>query len=68
VDQRTGWPVDAIDDVEAYRSVLRSILADPVVVERKGRAARQAVEEGRSWDAFVQQARAFYGAQGEAAR
>jgi len=64
VDERTGWRIDAIDDVEAYRSALRSILADPGQVESRSRAGMQVAGEQRSWRDFVDQARRFYGMEG----
>ena len=61
VNERTGWPIETIDDPEAYRRVLRSLIADPAAVEARGRAALSAVDASRSWKQFVASAREFYG-------
>jgi len=61
VNERTGWPIEAIDDPEAYRRVLRALIADPASVESKSRAALAAVDASRSWQQFVAGAREFYG-------
>ena len=62
VNERTGWPIEAIDDPEAYRRVLRAVLADPTTVEQSSRAASLAImDASRSWKQFVVMAREFYG-------
>jgi glycosyltransferase involved in cell wall biosynthesis len=61
VNERTGWPIEAIDDPEAYRRALRAVIADPASVESKSRAALTAVDDARSWKQFVASAREFYG-------
>jgi glycosyltransferase involved in cell wall biosynthesis len=61
VNERTGWPIEAIDDPEAFRRVLRDVIAEPGSVERKSRAAMAAVDASRSWEQFVTSAKEFYG-------
>ncbi len=61
VTERTGWPIESIDDPEAYRKALRAAIADPASVESRSRAASSAVDDARSWKQFVASAREFYG-------
>jgi glycosyltransferase involved in cell wall biosynthesis len=61
VDERTGWPIAAIDDPEAYRRVLRAVIAGPAEVEQKSRAALAVVDASRSWEQFVAGARELLG-------
>jgi len=61
VNDHTGWPIETIDDPEAYRRVLRAVIAEPASVERKSRAALAAVDASRSWEQFLASAREFYG-------
>ena len=67
VNERTGWPIEAIDDPEAYRRVLRACIADPASVESRSRAALAAVDSSRSWAQFVASAREFFGVPSDAA-
>ncbi len=48
-----GWTVDP-DDEEAIRAVVRSILADPSLVEQKRQNAYRLVRERLSWDATIE--------------
>jgi glycosyltransferase involved in cell wall biosynthesis len=61
VNDSTGWLIRDADDPEAYRRVLRAIVADRQVLAAKARASTAAIEGDRTWERFRAQVRPFYG-------
>lgn len=53
LDERTGWPVDAYDDIDAYVRALAVIRASPDEAARRAAAAHDRLAEEFSWAAFL---------------